>query len=81
MPLPMMPTLEASDRAMYLVATPLADRARIPTINWAGTERARSEFMFHLQVGSHEDEPVLLALAAILAVATLLVSRLPAAAR
>ena len=44
-----------------LVATPLADRARIPTINWAGTERARSEFMFHLQVGSHEDEPVLLA--------------------
>jgi ABC-type branched-subunit amino acid transport system substrate-binding protein len=44
-----------------LVATPLADRARIPTINWAGTERARSEFMFHLQVGSHEDESVLLA--------------------
>ncbi len=44
-----------------LVATPLADRARIPTINWAGTERARSEFMFHLQVGSHEDETVLLA--------------------
>ena len=37
------------------------DRARVPTINWAGTERARSEFMFHLQVGSHEDEPVLLA--------------------
>src|SRR4051794_37700633 len=44
-----------------LVATPLADEARLPTINWAGTERARSEFMFHLQVGSHEDEPVLLA--------------------
>jgi ABC-type branched-subunit amino acid transport system substrate-binding protein len=44
-----------------LVATPLADRARMPTINWAGTERARSEFMFHLQVGSHEDEGVLLA--------------------
>ena len=44
-----------------LIATPLADRARIPTINWAGTERARSEFMFHLQVGSHEDESVLLA--------------------
>jgi branched-chain amino acid transport system substrate-binding protein len=44
-----------------LVATPLADRARVPTINWAGTERARSEFMFHLQVGSHEDESVLLA--------------------
>lgn len=44
-----------------LVATPLADEARVPTINWAGSERARSEFMFHLQVGSHEDEPVLLA--------------------
>jgi len=42
-----------------LVATPLADQARIPTINWAGTERARSEYMFHLQVGSHEDESVL----------------------
>ena len=44
-----------------LVATVLADAARVPTINWAGTERARSEFMFHLQVGSHEDESVLLA--------------------
>jgi ABC-type branched-subunit amino acid transport system substrate-binding protein len=44
-----------------LVATPLADQARLPTINWAGTERARGEFMFHLQVGSHEDESVLLA--------------------
>ena len=44
-----------------LVATPLADAARVPTINWAGTERARSDFMFHLQVGSHEDEGVLLA--------------------
>src|SRR5215467_8114658 len=44
-----------------LVVTPLADAARLPTINWAGTERARGEFMFHLQVGSHEDESVLLA--------------------
>jgi branched-chain amino acid transport system substrate-binding protein len=44
-----------------LIATPLADEARLPTINWAGTERARGEFMFHLQVGSHEDESVLLA--------------------
>jgi ABC-type branched-subunit amino acid transport system substrate-binding protein len=44
-----------------LVATPLADEARLPTINWAGTERARGEFMFHLQVGSHEEESVLLA--------------------
>lgn len=44
-----------------LVATPLADALAIPTINWAGTERARSDWMFHLQVGSHEDEPILLA--------------------
>ena len=44
-----------------LVATPLSDRYRIPTINWAGTERARSDWMFHLQVGSHEDESIILA--------------------
>jgi len=44
-----------------LVATPLADRYRIPTLNWAGAERARGDYMFHLQVGSHEDEPVILA--------------------
>jgi ABC-type branched-subunit amino acid transport system substrate-binding protein len=44
-----------------LVATPLADAARTPTINWSGAGHARSEWMFHLQVGSHEDEPVVLA--------------------
>ena len=44
-----------------LIATPLAERSCIPTINWAGTERARGEFMFHLQVGSHEDEAIVLA--------------------
>ncbi len=44
-----------------LVATPLAERYRIPTINWAGTERGRGEYMFHLQVGSHEDESIVLA--------------------
>jgi ABC-type branched-subunit amino acid transport system substrate-binding protein len=43
------------------VATPLADRAQMPTLNYAGTERGRSEWMFHLQVGSHEDEPLWLA--------------------
>lgn len=43
-----------------LVATPLAERYRIPTINWAGTERGRSNYMFHLQVGSHEDESIVL---------------------
>jgi branched-chain amino acid transport system substrate-binding protein len=44
-----------------LVATPLAERHRIPTINWAGSERARGEHMFHLQVGSHEDESLVIA--------------------
>jgi ABC-type branched-subunit amino acid transport system substrate-binding protein len=44
-----------------LVATPLAERHRIPTLNWAGSERARGEHMFHLQVGSHEDESIVLA--------------------
>jgi ABC-type branched-subunit amino acid transport system substrate-binding protein len=44
-----------------LVATPLAEALRIPTLNWAGSERARGEYMFHLQVGSHEDESIVLA--------------------
>ena len=44
-----------------LVATPLADAAALPTLNWAGTEHARGPYMFHFQVGSLEEEPVLLA--------------------
>ena len=44
-----------------LIATPLAERYRVPTINWAGSEQARSEYMFQLQVGSHEDESIVLA--------------------
>jgi ABC-type branched-subunit amino acid transport system substrate-binding protein len=44
-----------------LVAAPLAEQHRVPTINWAGAERARGEYMFHLQVGSHEDESIVLA--------------------
>lgn len=43
-----------------LVATPLADAAGLPLIHWAGTEMARGEYMFHVQVGSHEEEPLLL---------------------
>jgi ABC-type branched-subunit amino acid transport system substrate-binding protein len=39
----------------------MVDRARIPTINWSGAERARGDYMFHLQVGSHEDESLLIA--------------------
>lgn len=44
-----------------IVSTPLAERYRVPTLNWAGSERARSDYMFHLQVGSHEDESVVIA--------------------
>jgi branched-chain amino acid transport system substrate-binding protein len=44
-----------------LAATPWVERERVPTINWAGAERARGEWMFHLQVGSHEDESLLIA--------------------
>jgi ABC-type branched-subunit amino acid transport system substrate-binding protein len=44
-----------------LVATPLAEKNKIPTLNWAGSERARGNYMFHLQVGSHEDESIILA--------------------
>ena len=44
-----------------LIATPLVERERVPTINWAGAERARGEYMFHLQVGSHEDESLVIA--------------------
>ncbi|HUD28278.1 MAG TPA: ABC transporter substrate-binding protein [Novosphingobium sp.] len=44
-----------------LVATPLAEQLRIPTINWAGAERARGRYMFQHQVGSHEDESLVIA--------------------
>jgi ABC-type branched-subunit amino acid transport system substrate-binding protein len=44
-----------------LAATPWVEREHVPTINWAGAERARGEWMFHLQVGSHEDESLVMA--------------------
>lgn len=47
------------DNAM--IATPLAERMRVPTINWSGAERARGKYMFQLQVGSHEDESLVIA--------------------
>lgn len=37
-----------------------ADRAEVPAINYSGGERTRSEWMFHYQVGSLEEEPPLL---------------------
>jgi ABC-type branched-subunit amino acid transport system substrate-binding protein len=48
-----------SDNA--LVAAPVADAARTPAVNYTGGERTRSEWMFHYQVGSLEEEPPLLA--------------------
>src|SRR6476619_3132944 len=30
------------------IATPLADKVHLPTVNWAGSERGRSEYMFRL---------------------------------
>jgi ABC-type branched-subunit amino acid transport system substrate-binding protein len=48
-----------SDNA--LIVAPLADAAHVPCINYTGGQRTRSEWMFHYQVGSLEEEPVLLA--------------------
>lgn len=44
-----------------LAVTPLVEQLQVPAINWAGAERARGEWMFHLQVGSHEDESLVMA--------------------
>jgi ABC-type branched-subunit amino acid transport system substrate-binding protein len=44
-----------------LVARDLADAARVPCINWTGCDQTRSEWMFHYQVGSLEEEPHVLA--------------------
>jgi len=48
-----------SDNALACV--PVADERAIPCINWSGSERTRSEWMFHYQVGSLEDEPFVIA--------------------
>jgi ABC-type branched-subunit amino acid transport system substrate-binding protein len=48
-----------SDNA--LVVQPLADRAEVPCINYSGGERTRGKWMFHYQVGSLQEEPVVLA--------------------
>jgi len=44
-----------------LIARDLADAAQVPAINYTGGQRTRSRFMFHYQVGSLEEEPLLLA--------------------
>jgi ABC-type branched-subunit amino acid transport system substrate-binding protein len=48
-----------SDNA--LIAAPLCDQAHLPAINYSGGERTRSQWMFHYQVGSLEEEPPVLA--------------------
>jgi hypothetical protein len=48
-----------SDNA--LIARPLADAAHIPTLNYSGSDETRSEYGFHYQIGSLEDEPSFLA--------------------
>jgi branched-chain amino acid transport system substrate-binding protein len=48
-----------SDNA--LIIAPLADAAGVPCINYTGGQRTRSVWMFHYQVGSLEEEPIVLA--------------------
>jgi branched-chain amino acid transport system substrate-binding protein len=48
-----------SDNA--LIVAPLCDRSEVPAINYTGGERTRSQWMFHYQVGSLEEEPPVLA--------------------
>jgi branched-chain amino acid transport system substrate-binding protein len=42
------------------IARDLADAARVPTLNWSGHEATRSEYCYQFQVGSLEEEPILL---------------------
>jgi ABC-type branched-subunit amino acid transport system substrate-binding protein len=44
-----------------LLVSPMTDAAGLPCINYTGGERTRSEFMFHYQVGSLDEEPIVLA--------------------
>ena len=44
-----------------LIVRELADMAGIPCINYTGGAMTRSEWMFHYQVGSLEEEPIVLA--------------------
>jgi ABC-type branched-subunit amino acid transport system substrate-binding protein len=48
-----------SDNA--LVVRPVLERAGVPAINYTGGERTRGEWMFHYQVGSLAEEPIVLA--------------------
>jgi branched-chain amino acid transport system substrate-binding protein len=48
-----------SDNGLFVSG--LADEAGVPAINYTGGEGTRSEWMFHYQVGSLEEEPLVLA--------------------
>jgi ABC-type branched-subunit amino acid transport system substrate-binding protein len=48
-----------SDNA--LVVRPVFERAGVPAINYTGGERTRGDWMFHYQVGSLAEEPIVLA--------------------
>jgi branched-chain amino acid transport system substrate-binding protein len=44
-----------------LIVRDLVDSAGVPCINYTGGERTRGRFMFHYQVGSLDEEPIVLA--------------------
>lgn len=44
-----------------LAVTALAEQLRIPTLNWSAAGRAQGRWMFQYQVGSHEDEALVIA--------------------
>jgi branched-chain amino acid transport system substrate-binding protein len=48
-----------SDNA--IACTAAADELRVPHINWSGSQRTRSEWMFHYQIGSLEEEAYVIA--------------------
>lgn len=48
-----------SDNAV--IVAPLAERLRVPTLYWAGVQRARGRYTFQLQVGSVEEEALVIA--------------------
>jgi len=45
-----------------IVVRDMADDVRLACVNWTGGDLTRSEWMFHYQVGSLEEEPAFLAL-------------------
>ncbi len=48
-----------SDNA--IACTAAADELRLPHLNWSGSQRTRSDWMFHYQIGSLEEEAYVIA--------------------